>query len=99
MADLIARAPDTAATMLSLEDLGSLVRSSIKAPAGKKLVVADLSSIEVWVLGWMTGCRSINKAAENGLDPYKTFAATWFARPSDDIPKSQKTLTTPVALR
>jgi DNA polymerase len=91
-ADLIARDPDTAATMLSLEDLGSLVRSAIKAPAGKKLVVADLSSIETRVGGWLTGCRAINQAVEEGRDAYRVFATSWFGVSYENVTKEQRRL-------
>jgi DNA polymerase len=97
-ADLVASDPNTAATMLSLEDLGSLVRSAIKAPVGKKLVVADLSSIEVWVAGWMTGCKAILKAARDGLDPYKVFASIWFGVLYEKVTKEQRRLSKPVVL-
>lgn len=38
-----------------MEVLGSLVRASIAAPAGKKIVTADLSNIEGRVLAWLAG--------------------------------------------
>jgi DNA polymerase len=98
LADMLAEDPDTARALLSLEDLGSIVRGAIKAGPGKCLVVADLSSIEVVVLGWTTGCRAINDAAAAGKDPYKAFAATWFARPYEDITKEQRTISKPAVL-
>ena len=87
--------PDWFAATHSLEDLGDLVRSSIKAPEGRKLVVSDLSAIESRVLGWLTGCSWINRVFFEGRDTYKAFAESWLHKPYATITKEERTLAKP----
>lgn len=58
-----------------LKLLSSGVRSVIEASPGKKLFVADYSSIEVVVLGCLARCQKIIDIFNKGLDPYKVFAS------------------------
>lgn len=81
-----------------LEALGSTMRAIIAAPPGRCLVVSDLSSIEVWVVGWLTGCRKINEMAANGRDPYKSFAEMWLGLPYDEVDKPTRNLAKPPML-
>src|SRR5690606_7728873 len=64
-----------------LEVIVSSIRSAIKAPTGKKLVVADLSSIELVVVAWLTNCRFWLETVLNGKDAYKAFAERWLGVP------------------
>ena len=81
-----------------LEALGSSVRAMICAPEGKALVVSDLSSIEVWVLGWLTDCEGINQMAREGKDPYKAFAEIWLEILYDQVDKPTRNLCKPPML-
>ena len=58
----------------------SCVRSAFQAPAGKKLVVCDLSSIENRVLGWLAGCDAIARVFREGRDAYIDFASKIYNR-------------------
>ena len=78
-----------------LEALGSCVRSVIAAPPGQRLVVADLSSIESRVLGWLTGCKRINETFAAGKDTYQVFAQDWLKVPYDQVTKTQRNLSKP----
>ena len=81
-----------------LEVLGSCVRATVAAPEGKTLVVCDWSSVEVWVLGWMTGCEGINKMAREKRDPYKGFAEIWLGVPYGQCDKVTRNLCKPPML-
>jgi len=78
--------------------IASLVRSAIEAPEGRKIVCADLASIETVMLGWASGCRAITRVFEQGRDVYKEFAVRLFGVPYDQVTKAQRTLCKPVVL-
>lgn len=78
--------------------LGSLVRSTIVAPPGKQLVVADLSSIESVVLAWCAESQYLLDLFRDGRDPYKDFATRLFNIPYDQVTKQQRNLCKPATL-
>ncbi len=78
--------------------LASSVRAAITAPAGTKLVVSDLSSIESVILGWLSGCGRINNIFISGKDTYKDFATELFGIPYDQVTKAQRTFAKPPVL-
>ena len=81
-----------------LECVVSSIRSSIAAPYGKKFVVADLSSIELVVIAWLTNCKFWNGVVASGKDAYKAFAERWLQVPYDQVEKWQRALSKPPAL-
>ena len=81
-----------------LEVLSSSIRSAIAAPKGKKLVVADLSSIELCTIAWWTHCGFWLDVVESGKDAYKAFAEQWLGVPYDKVTKPQRSLSKPPAL-
>lgn len=81
-----------------LECVVSSIRSAIAAPPGKKFVVADLSSIELVVIAWLTDCEFWNNVVASGKDAYKAFAEKWLGVPYDEVEKWQRTLAKPPAL-
>lgn len=97
-AEWLLRDRQTWSLFYGLDDLGSLVRSAIKAPKGYLLVVADLGSIESRVLGWMAGEERINSIFRDGLDTYKSFATEWLGVPYDEVTKQQRFLCKPPTL-
>ena len=98
--------------MIADEDLDSLyfffrkpldciitsIRSAIKAPEGQKLVVADLASIELVVIAWLTGCTFWLDVVRSGKDAYKAFAERWLGVPYAEVTKPQRNLSKPPAL-
>ena len=84
---------------MSTDDVNSVVssclRGAIVAPAGSKLVVADLSNIEGRVLAWLAGeswkldaFRAYDRG--EGVDLYKaTYARTFGVKPAD-VTKKQR---------
>lgn len=81
-----------------LECVVSSIRSSIAAPYGKKLVVADLSSIELVVIAWLTDCAFWLNVVAEGKDAYKAFAEKWLGVPYEEVQKWQRSLSKPPAL-
>lgn len=64
-----------------MDVISSGVRAAFRAPDGDKLVVADLSSIEYVVCGWLAGCKRVREVFEKGLDPYVSFGVDLFGTP------------------
>lgn len=53
------------------------IRSAFIPTPGYKFIVADLSSIESVVIGWLTGCEWFMSTLAAGRDLYRSFAAAW----------------------
>jgi len=78
--------------------LTNLVRPTFCAPDGKVLAVADFSSIESVVLGWVAESDYILDLFRGGRDPYKDFATQLFNVGYDEVTKKQRTLAKPAVL-
>jgi len=65
----------------------SCLRSVFQAPPGKKLVVADLGSIENRKLGWLADCDAILKVFREGRDAYLDFGSKMFHLPYESMIK------------
>jgi DNA polymerase bacteriophage-type len=59
----------------SLDALSLALRPLMTAPKGKKIVLADFSSVENRVLAWASGCDAMMDVYRAGKDPYVDFAA------------------------
>ena len=71
----------------AMTTLSSAIRACVCAPPGRKLVVADLSSIESCVIAWVAGCQSIVDVFRAGKDSYRVFASIAFDKPYEDVTK------------
>lgn len=78
--------------------LTSTVRCAIRAPRGRKLVVADLASIETVVIGWAAQCGRILDLFRTGKDAYKDFATEVFSVPYSKVTKAQRKFCKPPVL-
>ena len=74
------------------------IRGCIKAPEGKKLVVADLTSIESVVMGYAANSATIHNIFLGGKDTYKTFATEVYGVGYDDVTKEQRSFCKPPVL-
>ena len=59
----------------NLDMLSLALRPLLKAPEGKKIVLADFKSVENRVLAWASGCEAMMAVYRQGKDPYIDFAA------------------------
>lgn len=73
-----------------MDTLSGLIRSAIRAPNGKKLVVCDLSSIETAVIAWLAQCVRLLKVFSDGKDPYVDFATSMYRLPYEEIAGGMK---------
>jgi len=75
----------------TMDELSSLVRSAIKAPAGHVFVDADFSSIENRVASWIAGQNDKVDLFRSGLDEYKVFASKSLYRvPYEEVTKEMR---------
>lgn len=81
-----------------MDAVAGCVRSSIQASEGKTLVVADLSSIESVVIGWLTGCERLLNVFREGRCAYRDFATDLFNVPYDEVTKEQRSIAKPGVL-
>lgn len=81
-----------------LECVVSSIRSAIAPPKGKVFVVADLSSIELVVIAWLTDCRFWLGVVRSGQDAYKAFAVRWMKVAYEEVTKFMRGLSKPPAL-
>lgn len=73
-----------------MQFLSDTLRSSVTAPDGFLLDVADLASIESRVIGWISGCHRINEIFAAGRDTYKDFATVAFDIPYEEVTGDQR---------
>lgn len=81
-----------------LDVVVSCIRSCIAPRKGKKLVVADLSAIELAVLAWLTNCKFWLDVLEKKRDPYKSFGVYFLNKAYEDITKAERNECKPGAL-
>ncbi|MDX2032254.1 MAG: bifunctional 3'-5' exonuclease/DNA polymerase [Blastocatellia bacterium] len=65
-------------------------RSCFRAPAGRKLIVADYSQIEMRILADIAGDEALLAAFESGADIHRTTASQMFGIPLGQITKRQR---------
>lgn len=82
-----------------MEVIPSALRMSFRASEGKRFVCADLSLIEVRVIGWLTGCHALNAIFAADRDPYIEFAAELFNVPYDQVTKLMRQIAKPAVLQ
>lgn len=78
--------------------LASLVRAAIRAPEGRKLVVADYASIESVMVAWAAGEATMLEVFRARRDIYKDFATKLFGVPYDAVTKAQRQAAKPAVL-
>jgi DNA polymerase-1 len=61
------------------------LRKAVVAPEGYKLVVSDLSQIEIRVLAALSGDQNLIHAFEEGVDVHRSVAATVLGKEHEDV--------------
>lgn len=72
------------------ELISKSLRSFIKPPLGKKLLVSDLSNIETRNLAWLADCRLLKEAFSSGSCPYRQFASRIYNVRQETIAKGSQ---------
>jgi len=80
------------------ETASALVRPMITASIGRRLVVADYTSVENVVLHWAAGDAETTMDFRNGVDQYKTYSASRLGIPYDKVTKEQRAQSKPDVL-
>lgn len=80
------------------EILGGSIRHVIVADEGKTFAIADLSSIESVVLGWIAQCPAIDETFRSGRDSYKMFAVEYYGIEYEEVTKAQRSFSKPPVL-
>jgi DNA polymerase-1 len=75
-----------------LQGIPKPLRRAFVAPAGHKLIVSDLSQIEIRVLGALCGDENLHQEFISGLDVHQAVAANVLGIPFDDVTKQQRSL-------
>lgn len=70
--------------------LSSCLRSMVRAPEGKKLIVVDFAQIEARVLCWLAGQTDVLKQFMRGEDVYVGLASRIYNVPQDQVTKDQR---------
>lgn len=81
-----------------LEGLVGCIRSAFGTTPGRRLLAADLASIESAVVGWLFGVKNILAAFAAGRDPYKDFATFFYRKPYAEVTKAERKICKPPAL-
>lgn len=63
----------------------ALIRSTIRAPKGKKFIIADYTSIELIKLCWLAGQNDILDLIKKGFCPYTDMAANIYNKAYNEI--------------
>ncbi len=80
------------------EAASALIRPIVCAPKGKKLIVADYTSVENVFLHWAAGDSQTTEDFRNGVDQYKRYASRRFKVDYDEVTKEQRTYAKPCVL-
>ncbi|MFO0744147.1 MAG: DNA polymerase I [Myxococcota bacterium] len=86
---LISTDPDLQRTPIHTPE-GKRIREAFIAPAGKVLVVADWSQIELRLLAHVTGDARLVESYTLGLDVHRRTASQIFGVPFEDVTKDQR---------
>ena len=77
----------------NLQNIGrGELREAFTAPAGKRLIVADYSQIELRAAAAIAGETKMIDAYQSGVDLHKLTAATVLGKPEDQVTKSDRQL-------
>ena len=72
------------------DSLVDILRASVKATQGKRLIVSDFAAIEARVLAWLADETQLLELFYSGGDPYGGLAADIYNRPAASIDKDRR---------
>lgn len=69
---------------------GAVFRSLFRAPAGRRLVIADYSGIELRIMAWLSGDKTMIEAFQRGEDLHRLTAASIAGKSSNEVAKAER---------
>jgi DNA polymerase-1 len=75
-----------------LQGIPDPLRRAFVAPPGKKLIISDLSQIEIRVLATLCGDEQLREDLEAGIDVHKRVAASVFGKGLETVEPSERKL-------
>lgn len=78
--------------------LSGCMRSMFRCRDGEEFKTADLSSIEMAVSAWLTGCKRLLKVFRDKRDPYRDFGVEFYKKSYDEITGSERNICKPPCL-
>src|SRR5439155_252922 len=88
--DMLKAKQDVSLIAPIIETASNAIRGVLIAPKGKKLLVADYSSIEGRVLAWVASEKWVVEAFRSGQDLYKLTYAKAFGIPVEKVDKNAR---------
>ncbi len=77
---------------LNWQNFTPFIKPSIKAPPGKKIVVADSSQIECRMVNWLAGQLDVVETFRHNKDPYVGVASQFYGRTITRADKTERHL-------
>lgn len=81
-----------------MEALVGCVRSAFGVREGRKMISADLASIEACIVAWLFDVEKMLQVIRAGRDIYKDFGTYLFRKPYEQINKAERTIAKPPTL-
>jgi DNA polymerase I len=69
---------------------GRRIRQAFVAPAGKEIIAADYSQIELRIMAHLSGDKSLTDAFERGMDIHRATAAEVFGKTPDEVSDEER---------
>jgi len=69
---------------------GKVFRKLFRAPAGKKLVKADLAGIELRIMAWLSKDKTMIEAFQQNADLHKLTAAAMAGKPPEEVTRGER---------
>jgi len=69
---------------------GKVFRKLFRAPAGRKLVKADLAGIELRIMAWLSRDKTMLEAFQEGADLHRLTAAAMAGKPPEEVTKEER---------
>ncbi|MEW6253013.1 MAG: DNA polymerase, partial [Planctomycetota bacterium] len=65
-------------------------RRAFVAPAGRRLVIADYSAIEMRIMAWLSGDAVLTEVFRSGADPHRRTASLLTGKPEEEVSREER---------
>lgn len=73
-----------------MKAISTILRSSVRAGAGKHLKIADYAQIEARIIAWLANCQAMLKVFHDDRDIYRAFGHYLFGKDYEDITPEER---------